>query len=651
MIATREIGRQFRALHLDRSAIDEDARTVALSFSSEAPVERWWGVEILGHNAGEVDLSWVGSGRAPVLADHDTRSQIGVVIDARIGKDRRGRAVVRFGNSPRAEQEWSDVLAGVRTNVSVGYEILDMQPVNDTGDVKTFRATRWRPLEISLVSVPADMTVGVGRAANSSRGSNMNARINDLGHDDDAPQSRSERRAQHREREARQSVADLERERIEQIEYLAGRHQLRELGERAIASGMNIEQFRGQVLEHIGRRSGNHDPLYQPAAEIGMSQREAQSFSIARLLLSKLENRPQLAPMENEACEAVRQKLQRTGQQLQGGLSLPMEVLRTPIAGDMAMAMGFSQRMMQRDLSTATVGAGAAMVATDVLYTDFITMLRNRTLVLAMGARLIAGLVGNVSIPRQTGSVTINWVAQGGAAAESDATFAAVPMSIKTAHAIQDVTRDLLLQGTPGVEGIIRADLLAAMSIAIDSAALHGTGTSNQPTGLAVTAGIGSVAGGTNGAAPTWDNIVALETTVANVNGAESMAGYLTNSRVRGQLKRAQKFTGTNGVEVWGPTFPGDNPAAYGSLNGYRAGVSNNVRNDLTKGTSSGICSAIFFGDWSDLVIGQWGSVEILPDPYTQAATRVVRMHVYQSLDIAVRRPQSFAAMLDALTP
>ncbi len=98
------------------------------------------------------------------------------------------------------------------------------------------------------------------------------------------------------------------------------------------------------------------------------------------------------------------------------------------------------------------------------------------------------------------------------------------------------------------------------------------------------------------------------------------------------------------------PPMAGDDAALYGSLNGYRAGVSNNVANTLVKGSSGAVCSAIFFGNWNDLLIGEWGTAEILPDEVTQAANRIVRMHVYQTIDIAVRRAQSFSAMLDALT-
>jgi HK97 family phage major capsid protein len=369
---------------------------------------------------------------------------------------------------------------------------------------------------------------------------------------------------------------------------------------------------------------------------------------------SLIEKDTKMAPFETECAAAVRDAMDKVGHRGNGGGHfLPLDVMRQPLPGvrmvEGRLMVGDRVIASQRDLATSSTGAGGAMVATDTLASDFITLLRNASMVRRMGARVLSGLVGNVSIPRQTGTTTPGWVAQAGAASESDATFAVVTLSMKTAHGIQDVTRDLLIQGTPAVEGLIRADLIDAMAVQLDFVALHGTGASNQPTGLAATAGIGAEVGGTNGAAPTWDNIVGLESLVANNNAVQGSVGYLTNTRVRGKLKRTQKFASTNGQEIWMPPMQGDDASTLGSLNGYRAGVSNNVSSTLTKGTSSGVCSAIFFGNWSDLLIGEWGTAEILPDPLTQAANRIVRMHVYQSIDIAVRRAQSFSAMLDAL--
>lgn len=633
--------------------IDEETREVDVSFSSEQPYERWWGIEVLGHGQGEADMSWIASGRAPVLADHDPGNQIGVVLSAQIGRDRKGRSRWRFGKSARAEQELQDAKDGVRCNVSVGYEIRELELVKQEGDAKTYRVTEWRPLEQSLVSIPADMTVGVGRGAEDNtppqlaqprKDATMNQNVNTL---DDAERTRlvADARAQ--------AVKD-EQDRVRGIMSLATSHNLRELGEKSVHDGTDLASFRGLALDELHKR-GSDKPLYQPLAQIGLSDKEARSFSVARYMRSLIDKDPKVAAFETECAAAVRDAMDKAGHRASnGGNYLPFEVMRQPLPGvrvvDGHMVVGDRIIGAQRDLSSATTGAGGAMVATDLLAADFISLLRQVVMVRRMGCRVLSGLVGNVNIPRQTGSSTMGWVAQSGAASESDATFAVVALSMKTAHGIQDVTRDLLLQGTPAVEGLIRADLLDTMAVTIDAAALHGTGASNQPTGLAATAGIGSVAGGTNGLAPTWDHIVALESAIANNNAAMGAMGYLTNTRVRGKLKTTQKFASTNGQEIWQGPMPGDDPSVMGLLNGYRAGVSNNVSSTLTKGSSSGVCSAIFCGNWSDLIIGEWGTAEILPDPLTQAANRIVRMHVYQSIDIAVRRPQSFSAMLDALT-
>lgn len=628
--------------------IDEETREVDVSFSSETPYLRWWGEEILGHADGECDLSWLASGRAPVLADHDPGTQIGVVRSALIGRDRRGRSRWRFGKSARAEQELQDVKDGVRVNVSVGYEIRELELVKQEGDVRTYRVTDWAPLEESTVSIPADMSVGIGRSA-----------VEDL----PLPKPRKERTMDKTDdpvdlekvrAEAREAAIKGEHERAKAIMALATRHNMRELGDKAIADGVSLELFRGCMLDELHKK-GSDKPLDTPATMIGLSRIEAERFSVARYMNSLIEKDSALAPFEHECAKAVRAALEKAGVRSQrSGNYLPLEVMSQPLPGvrvvDGHLMIGDRVIASQRDMSSLTNNAGGALVATDLLASDFITLLRNASLVRRMGARVLGGLVGSVDIPRQTGSTTPGWVAQGGGASESDITVNKISLTPKTAHSMQDVTRDLLIQGTPGVEGLIRADLIDSMATQLDYIALNGSGASNQPTGLLNTSGIGAVAGGTNGAAPSWDNIVDLESQVANANGAQGNLGYLSNTRVRGKLKRTQKFSGTNGQEIWMPAMSGDDSSVYGSLNGYRAGVSNNMRNDLVKGSSGAVCSAIAFGNWLDLLIGEWGTAEILPDQLTQAANRIVRMHIYQTIDIGVRRGGSFSAMLDALT-
>jgi len=659
-----KLGRQWRTYGLNIKELDEEAREVPLSFSSEEPYERWWGIEVLGHSATEVDMTWIGSGRAPLLADHDTRQQIGVVRSAELGTDRRGRAVVRFGKSPRAEQEWQDVKDGVRTNVSVGYEIRELELVKQEGDVPTYRVTDWCPLEVSLVAVPADMTVGVGRERESddskpvrikglqARGAQTPPKPKESAMGDEV-KNEQEALLEKARAEAREAATKAELERTRGIMDLATRHNMRPFGDEHIGKGTTLEAFRGHMLDELHKK-GSDKPLDAPASMIGLSQIEAARFSLARFMRSLIEKDPSIAAFETECAKAVRAALDKAGHRSSNnGHFLPYEMMQQPLPGVRVQEgrLMIGDRVIgQRDMSSLTNNAGGALVATELLASDFITLLRNASLVRRMGARVLGGLVGQVDIPRQTASTTPGWVAQGGVASESDATFHKVSLTMKTAHSMQDVTRDLLMQGTPGVEGLIRADLIESMAVQMDYIALNGSGTSNQPTGLFNQSGIGAVAGGTNGAAPTWDNIVDLESQVANSNAAMGALGYLSNTKVRGKLKRTQKFSGTNGQEIWRDAAQGDDSSVFGSLNGYRAGVSNNVRSDLTKGTSNGVCSAIAFGNWMDLLIGEWGTAEILPDPLTQAANRIVRMHIYQSIDIAIRRGASFAAMVDALT-
>lgn len=452
--------------------------------------------------------------------------------------------------------------------------------------------------------------------------------------------------------QAREQATKDEQDRVRGIMALATRHNLREMGEKHIHDGTPIELFRGLALDELHKR-GSDKPLDTPTTQIGLSQKEAQGFSVARFMRSLIDKDDTVAPFEHECAKAVREAMAKQGHRSRGkGNFLPFEVMQQALPGTRVSEgrlMVGDRVIAQRDLSSATLGAGGNLVATELMAADFITLLRNASLVRRMGARVLSGLVGNIAIPRQITGVTPGWVAQGAAATEGDASFGVLTMTPKTAHAIQDITRDLLLQATPAVEGLVRADLINSMGSQLDFIALNGTGASNQPTGLFNTAGIGSVVGGTNGAAPTWDHLVELESQVANQNAAFGSMGYLTNTRVRGKLKRTQKFSGTNGQEIWQAAMAGDDSSVFGSVNGYRAGVSNNVRSDLTKGSSSGVCSSIGYGNWDDLLIGEWGAAELLPDEITQAANRIVRMHIYQTVDIGVRRVQSFSAMLDAL--
>jgi HK97 family phage major capsid protein len=183
------------------------------------------------------------------------------------------------------------------------------------------------------------------------------------------------------------------------------------------------------------------------------------------------------------------------------------------------------------------------------------------------------------------------------------------------------------MQSSIDVENMLRADLAAGMALAIDLAALYGTGASGQPTGISVQSGINAPTAFA-AAVPTYAEVVAMESAVAVDNALVGTLGYIVEPAMRGSLKTAEKFSGT-GQQVWEPG---------GTLNGYKTGVTNQI----TSGD-------VFFGNWADLLIGMWGGLDILVDPYTNSLSGTVRIVCHQSMDIAVRHPVSFAFNNDGI--
>lgn len=595
-----------RSLQFERAAVNEESRTVELAFASEQPYERWWGVEILDLGQQSVRLGRLTSG-GPLLMDHDSRDHIGVIESVQIGADRVGRAVVRFGKGARAEEVFQDVKDGIRRNVSVGYMIHKAQLVETNDETDTYRVTDWEPFEISLVSVPADASVGIGRSANDESPVQIitkETKIMDI----NVEEVRAAAIA-----EAQKGEQARTKEIIAMGEQFKG-HGADKVAAECLRDGKTVEETRSAILAHIASK-----PL--PTADIGMSREEAKRFSFVRAinaLANPGDRRAQeAAQFEREASDAVSAKMGRAAQ----GFYVPVEV-------------------QQRDLLVSTATAGGNTVATNLLAANFIDLLRNKLAVAGLGAQFLTGLVGQIAIPRQTSGATAYWVAENGAPTESQQAFDQVALSPKTVGAFTDISRKLLLQSSIDVEGFVRNDLATVLALAIDLAAINGSGSSNQPTGVLNTSGIGSVAGGTNGLAPTWANIIALETAVAVANADIGNMAYLTNAQVRGKLLSTEKAS-TTGNFVW---------ADNNTLRGYRAEVSQQVPSNLTKGTSSGVCSAILFGNWADLIIGQWGSLDLMVDPYTGSTAGTVRVVALQDVDIAVRHAESFAAMKDALT-
>jgi HK97 family phage major capsid protein len=612
---------QYRQFAIDRAKVDDAARTVELSFSSDEPYDRWWGTEILDHDPKSVRLGRLEKAGA-LLMDHNSRDQVGVLEKVFIGSDRKGRALARFGKSARAEEIYQDVLDGIRKSVSVGYIVHKAVMVEENEGKETYRITDWEPIEVSLVSVPADVTVGVGRAVEPQK-RNHNLLIQYETKEGVMPEPiiitepAAPALEAARVNEITEKAKKAEQTRIREITAYGDKFNLRDMAQEAVNRGSSIDEFRMQVLERLGQVK----PV-KTTPEIGLTDAEARQYSFVRAIAAQADRNPEIAAFERECSAAVAKKLGKAAR----GIFVPMDVMR-------------------RDLNVTTDAQGGHLVATNLLSADFITLLRNKMVIAQLGTRILSGLVGDIAIPGALAGSTAYWVGEStNITTESTQTFKQVALAPKTLGAYSDISRKLLLQSSIDVEMYVRNELATTVALEIDRAAINGSGSAPEPRGILNVVGIGAVTGGTNGKAPTWANVVGLESEVAIDNADVGSLAYLTNAKVRGKLKTV--FTnGTYGeIPVWQ-----NGPNGEGMLNGYRAAVSNQVPSTLTKGSAS-TCSAIIFGNFADLVIGQWGALDILVDPITGGLAGTVRVIALEDVDIAVKNAVSFASMQDALT-
>lgn len=604
---------QYRTLRLDGGAVNEETRTVELAFSSETPVERYWGNEILDHGPSAIRLDRLRDGGA-LLREHDPDRHIGVVETVQI-QDRRGHASVRLGRSPLAEQALQDVQDGILRHVSVGYRIHQMVLEASDGHEETYRVTEWEPYEISLVAMPADPSVGVGRGHRPAPSSTETYSI----HFEDRSMPKDPSAASDPSGEVtppamppvapsatQRSGADVETITLQvRADELTRVRTLQAMGQRyarfggdalaqaAIAAGHGADQLRQAILEKLPdqAQAGSGDG---PASQLGLSTQETHRYSLMRAIRAAVIGNWKGAEFELRCSQQISEQLGRDAR----GFFVPFEV---------------QQRVMS--------ASGSALVGTDHLAGSFIDLLRPNSVVLGLGATVLAGLQGNVDIPKQTAGASFSWVAEDGSADLSDAALTSVTMSPKTISGGVAMSRRLLKQSSPDVEAMIQRDLALGCGLAIDLAAMAGSGASNQPLGVKNQVGVSTqtVADATNGI-PTWAELVSFETKVAAANALGGRLAYITTPSVRGGMKTTPKVSGA-------PVFLLDGDQA----NGYKVETSSQLA-----------AKTILFGDWSSVLIGLWGVLDIVPDNATKAASGGLVLRVFQDLDVSIRHAQSF---------
>ncbi len=603
---------QGRALAFEQQSIDTDARTVEVAFSSETPVERWFGMEVLDHSPQSAKLDRLNDGAA-VLVDH-SGDQVGSVVSARIDADRVGRAVIRFSRSARGEDLFQDVVDRIRTKISVGYRILRYEIEERAGELDKIFAREWQPYEISLVGVPADATVGVGRSAENQTQKRINGDL-PMSNEENTPvvepvtETREAPKAPAFDKVgAMNELRTAETKRRKSIDILADKYDLAELGRQAITEGWEVPAFNEKALEAVGERNNKARAESRHNGEVDLSNGERKQFSLVRLM------------------DAIRDPRDRKAQAA-AGFELEVSVEATRGFGDDFKARGeFVPESLltgNRALTAGTATAAAELVANDLLAGSFIETLRNSSAVTQAGMLVLPGLIGTVDIPRQTSGASSTWIsAEDGDATESDPAFDQVALAPKDLACYTEVTRRLLQQSTPGIEGIVRADLASAQALGIDLAALYGTGANGQPKGVALQTGIGSV---TFAAAnPTYAEMIEMVGQPMASNARMGGASWIFAADGWEALSTTPK----QGSGVEGNFILGDS--------GNVAGYGYNMSNQVTAGD-------YFFGFWSQLIMGEWGGLEVNVDPYTHSLKGRIRFVTFKTCDIAVRHAESFS--------
>jgi len=369
------------------------------------------------------------------------------------------------------------------------------------------------------------------------------------------------------------------------------------LANEAIEKGQTVDQLRGLVMNAMTAAQKTQ------VTNLDLTAKETRKFSVFKAIRALTDKTWKGAEFELECHNEI---LKRTGlpEAVHSGFYMPMDI-------------------QKRDLTVGTPTAGGNLVATDLQASSFIDLLRARSLLAQLGATMLPGLVGNVAIPKLTGAATAYWLTnEATAITESQQTIGQLALAPKTLGAYTELSRLLMLQSTPAAEAMVMNDLAKVLALAIDLAGFEGSGASGQPTGIASTAGIGAVTGTSLALA----GIIEFQTDVAAANALATNSAYVTTPAVAGLLKGRARISSTDSKCLW------EGNILDGEVDGYRGATSTQLT-----------AASMIFGDFSQVVIGEWGMLEIALNPYAAFATAITGIRAIQSVDVGVRQAAAFS--------
>lgn len=584
-------------------------REVVLTFSSEAPVLRDFGYEILGHADGEADFSRVDGAGVPFLLDHrrDLRNQVGRVRRAWIEAG-RGRAIVRLSDTAAGREMLARIRDGEVSAVSVGYELGGRRGVSEIEGVRAIRFA-WTLLEISAVAVPADASVGIGRSIGHAT-----TKGNTMEHKTETPA-----------RPKAEDPVQAERCRIGEITAMADNFGIdRAMVADAIAKGTSVDAFGRQCLDVVGGREADIGPSGHTLLDLrsgsAADRRILERYSLARAVRAEMTGDWGGAGLERE----MHQELRRVGGRGAEGVMVPDWAVVPRKAG-------------RRDLIDST--AGAELLGTTHMGSMFVDALRPATIVGRLGGRILTGNTHDIAIPKLSAGTASEWIVEDAAATESVPSLGTLSAQYHHLSVRASYSRRMIVQSEPAIEEILRSDMLRELAIAVDRAALIGSGTAGQPRGIINTVGVGSVAMGTDGGAPTWSKVLEFVSAVETQDAGGSSMGWAINPSTKSALMSTTRDTGSG-------SFCLDGDARR--MAGFPVETSTILPNDGTKGTGTAL-STIVFGNWNDLYLVQFGGLEIIVDKYSQSEKGNVRIAMHSHWDVMLRHPEAFAVASDVV--
>ena len=635
-------------IEINELKMDKETRIIPMTFFKPYIVTKWWGNLKLLFKSKNVELKrWKQKQGAPFLKDHIMEDQRGIILNGYLDKEGTLGGDVKFSRNSPGEELMTDIVDGIRPYSSVGFDIKKIKEmsVDDMTDeekdiaittqMPVYEIELWEPLEGSSVYSGAIPTVGAfgydyydlkkkeeiikflnefNLPIKFEQQLNLNSNIKTKDTKmEKTPEQLAEETRLANEKAAiklKEESRLKEEQRVTAIDALAKDYKdkvkvvnLDDHANLYKRTGKSAEAFGNFIVEKIEKQS--QEAIAQ--GHVNVTMKNLSEYNVARAFQSAKDGSK---CFERDVSEQASKQLGVNAR----GIVIPENVL---VMKKMSLMSARELKHLGLTLFDLTVGGaltGAELVGLTHLVSEFIGVLYNRTLAFQLGVRRLPNQVGSISIPKMTSGATYGFAAtETGNFAESTPGTAELNLSPHRGGTYVDVSTQSLVQMQPAIAGLVLDDLMMAVELGIDLAYFHGTGASGQPTGLALTSGIGSF----GGPSIDWAGIVEAETDIEVANADIGTMAFATTPAVKAALKTRPILANISGP-IWQP----DN-----SVNGYGAFISNQI----TAGYA-------FFGVYSQSVVPMWGATEVIYDDKSLRVGGLVRFLIENFIDVGIRR-------------